>query len=68
MGPVSVESALVSFDDRSIDGAAGPAARSYCAGEQARHQEREEEGEGPRDSRLTANVASKVQTWPRSET
>lgn len=42
MGPVSAEIALVALDDRPIDGAAGPAARSYCAGEEARHEEREE--------------------------
>jgi hypothetical protein len=58
MGPVSAAKSLVALDDRPIDGAAGPAARSYCAGEQVRHEEREEKGEGPRGSERTENGAS----------
>jgi hypothetical protein len=60
MGPVSAEIALVALDDRGIDGAPDPPHVHTAPASQARFEEREEKGEGPRGSKRTANVASKV--------
>ena len=64
MGRVSAETALVALDDRSIDGAADPPHVHTAPASEARHNEREEKGEGPRGSKRTANCASTGQeTW-----
>src|SRR5712691_2880842 len=60
MGPVSAAMSLVAVDDRPIDGAADPPHVHTAPASQARHDEREEKGEGPRESSRPANGALTV--------
>ena len=48
---MSAGNSLAAADDRFIDGAADPSHADTAPAGEARHQEREEKGEGPRGRR-----------------